>query len=74
MFQVSTFSLIQGFLTWDYGWASGEPMSVLKWYVECFVAGSKVGVELASVLFNGNLGSQGILKVMPSQTVLRILY
>ena len=51
-----------------------EPMSILKWYVECFIAGSEVGVELASVLFSGNLGSQGIFKVMPSQTVLRILY
>lgn len=63
-----------GFLNLGLWMGLREPMSPLKWYVECFVAGSEMGVELASVLFSGNLGSQGIFKVILSQTVLRILY
>ena len=63
-----------GFLNLGLWMGLREPMSPLKWYVECFIAGSEVGVELASVLFSGNLGFQGIFKVILSQTGLRILY
>lgn len=46
-----------------------EPMSPLKWYVECIIAGSEVGVELASILFSGNLGSQDIQSDAVSNSV-----
>lgn len=48
----------------------GEPMSPLKWYVECSVAVGGVGAELPSVLFYGdnafygNDGSQDTFRVV----------
>ena len=43
MFQVSTFSLIQGFFNLGLWMGLREPMSPLKWYVECFIAGGRWG-------------------------------